>query len=93
MSERIPMGEDIRQALKNDGWTLDEADEGIDRIKRRGIGIGHMAAQENMQASIGAAFREAKAEAWDEGMEAGQRAIILKEYTPDNPYRKDESDE
>lgn len=33
MSERIPMGEDIRQALKNDGWTLDEADEGIDRIK------------------------------------------------------------
>lgn len=36
MSERIPMGEDIRQALKNDGWTLDEADEGIARVKAEG---------------------------------------------------------
>lgn len=65
MTERIPMADDIRQALRHDGWTFDEADEGIERIKKRGI--GHLAAQENMQASIGAAFREAKAEAWDEG--------------------------
>lgn len=31
-----------------------------------------------------------QAEAWDEGMDAGQRAVILKEYTPDNPYREGE---
>lgn len=90
MSERIPMGEDIRQALKNDGWTLDEADEGIDRIKRRGIGIGHLAAQENMQASIGAAFREAKAEAWDEGYEAAAKYHSLDtEHGEPNPYREE----
>lgn len=91
MSERIPGVEDIRQALRHDGWTLDEADEGIDRIKRRGIGIGHLAAQENMQASIGAAFREAKAEAWDEGAakgsEVGADAIILNPMRA-NPYRE-----
>lgn len=26
------------------------------------------------------------AKAWDEGLDDGQRAVILKTYTPDNPY-------
>ena len=30
-----------------------------------------------------------QADAWDEGMEAGQRAVILKQYTQNNPYRDD----
>ena len=90
MSERIPTADDIRQALRLDGWTHDEANEGIDRIKRRGIGIGHEMARETMQASIGDAVRKAQAIAWDEGLDAGQRSVILKEYTPDNPYRQED---
>lgn len=96
MSERIPAVGDIRQALRSDGWTLDEADEGIERIKRRGIGIGHLAAQENMQASIGDAVRKLQAIAWDEGAakgsEVGADAIILNPMHA-NPYREGGNDE
>ena len=102
MSERIPAVGDIRQALRMDGWTLDEADEGIDRIKKRGIGIGHEMARETMQASIGDAFRKAQAIAWDEGNRAGasdQAAWDGWRYHPrdkhpiPNPYREGENDE
>lgn len=94
MSERIPTAEDIHLALVSVGYTEDEATEGIERIKRRGIGIGHLAAQETMQASIGGAFREAKAEVWDELVEAIEDELpfsVADEYP--NPYREDESDE
>ena len=54
---------------------------------------GASMAQESYYAEQVAEFERGiariKAEAWDEGMDAGQRAIILKEYTPDNPYRED----
>ena len=89
MSERIPTADDIRQALRLDGWTHDEANEGIDRIKRRGIGIGHEMARETMQASIGDAVRKLQAIAWDEGHHAGRNGhgrFV-------NPYREGESDE
>ena len=89
MSERIPTADDIRQALRFDGWTHDEANEGIDRIKRRGIGIGHEMARETMQASIGGAFRKAQAIAWDEGHHAGRNGhgrFV-------NPYREGGNDE
>lgn len=33
--------------------------------------------------------REVKADAWDEGMEAAQRAASLRTYTPDNPFREE----
>ena len=69
MSERIPTAEDIRLALTTVGYTEDEAAEGVERIKKRGIGIGHEMARETMQASIGDAFRKAQAVAWDEGAE------------------------
>ena len=93
MSERFPTADDIRQALRFDGWTHDEANEGIDRIKQRGIGIGHLAAQETMQASIGDAVRKLQAIAWDEGAEAFQAAAIILNPMPGNPYREDEDDE
>ena len=102
MSERIPTAEDIRLAMIEVGYTHYEADDAIEAVKRRGVGIGHLAAQENMQASIGAAFREAKAEAWDEGNRAGvsdQAAWDGWRYHPrdkhpiHNPYREGESDE
>ena len=89
MSERIPTADDIREALRLDGWTHDEANEGIDRIKQRGIGIGHEMAREAMQASIGDAFRKAQAIAWDEGHHAGRNGhgrFV-------NPYREGENDE
>ena len=89
MSERIPTADDIRQALRLDGWTHDEANEGIDRIKQRGIGIGHEMARETMQASIGDAVRKLQAIAWDEGHHAGRNGhgrFV-------NPYREGESDE
>ena len=89
MSERIPTADDIREALRLDGWTHDEANEGIDRIKKRGIGIGHEMARETMQASIGGAFRKAQAIAWDEGRHAGRNGhgrFV-------NPYREGENDE
>lgn len=96
MSERIPTADDIRQALRMDGWTHDEANEGIDRIKRRGIGIGQEMAREAMQASIGDAARKLQAIAWDEGAakgsEVGADAIILNPMHA-NPYREDEGDE
>ena len=93
MSERIPTADDIREALRFDGWTHDEANEGIDRIKQRGIGIGHEMARETMQASIGDAVRKAQAIAWDEGAEAFQAAAIHPRSTLLNPYREDERDE
>lgn len=34
-------------------------------------------------------FNEVRAEAWDEGMAAAQRAASLRTYTPDNPYREE----
>ena len=89
MSERIPTADDIREALRFDGWTHDEANEGIDRIKRRGIGIGHEMARQTMQASIGDAVRKLQAIAWDEGHHAGRNGhgrFV-------NPYREGENDE
>ena len=86
MSERIPTADDIREALRFDGWTHDEANEGIDRIKKRGIGIGHEMARETMQASIGDAVRKLQAIAWDEGHHAGRNGhgrFV-------NPYREGE---
>ena len=88
MSERIPTADDIRQALRLDGWTHDEANEGIDRIKQRGIGIGHEMARETMQASIGDAVRKLQAIAWDEGHHAGRNGhgrFV-------NPYREEQGD-
>ena len=93
MGERIPTADDIREALRFDGWTHDEANEGIDRIKKRGIGIGHEMARETMQASIGDAVRKLQAIAWDEGYEAFQAAAIHPRSTLLNPYREDEDDE
>ena len=102
MSERIPTADDIREALRMDGWTHDEANEGIERIKKRGIGIGHEMARETMQASIGGAFRKAQRIAWDEGNRAGasdQAAWDGWRYHPrdkhpiPNPYREGENDE
>ena len=89
MSERIPTADDIREALRMDGWTHDEANEGIERIKKRGIGIGQEMARETMQASIGDAVRKAQAIAWDEGHHAGRNGhgrFV-------NPYREGENDE
>lgn len=34
-------------------------------------------------------FNEVRADAWDEGLEAAQRAESLRTYTPDNPYREE----
>ena len=96
MSERFPTADDIRQALRLDGWTHDEANEGIDRIKQRGIGIGHEMARQTMQASIGDAVRKLQAIAWDEGAargsEVGADAIILNPMHA-NPYREGGNDE
>lgn len=52
-----------------------------------------MEQQDMTQASLDGSLDDMKAAVWDEGMEAGQRAIILKEYTPDNPYRKNGTDQ
>ena len=102
MSERIPTADDIREALRLDGWTHDEANEGIDRIKKRGIGIGHEMAREAMQASIGDAVRKLQEIAWDEGNRAGasdQAAWDGWRYYPrdkhpiPNPYREGGGDE
>ena len=100
MSERIPTAEDIRLALTTVGYTEDEAAEGIDRIKKRCIGIGHEMAREAMQASIGAAFRKAQAIAWGEGFDAGEGRgydgalfehgiAITEPEDPTNPYREE----
>ena len=104
MSERIPTAEDIRLALTTVGYTEDEAAEGIDRIKKRGIGIGHEMARETMQASIGDAVRKLQAIAWDEGFGAGdgygydgalfEHGIAITEpEAPTNPYREEAGDE
>lgn len=98
MGERIPTADDIREALRMDGWTHDEANEGIDRIKQRGIGIGQEMARETMQASIGDAVRKLQRIAWDEGWEAavGQApgdTWFDEWHYRTNPYRKDEGDE
>ena len=93
MGERIPTVGDIRLALTTVGYTEDEAAEGIDRIKKRGIGIGHEMARQTMQASIGDAVRKLQAIAWDEGYEAFQAAAIHPRSTLLNPYREDEDDE
>ena len=84
MGERIPTAEDIRLALTTVGYTEDEAAEGIELIKKRGIGIGHEMARETMQASIGDAVRKLQAIAWDEGYAAGQTDD---EFEATNPYR------
>ena len=71
----------------------DEAAEGIERIRQRGIGIGQEMARETMQASIGDAVRKLQEIAWDEGAEAFQAAAIHPRSTLLNPYREDEGDE
>ena len=93
MSERIPTAEDIRMALTTVGYTEDEAAEGIDRIKKRGIGIGHEMARQTMQASIGDAVRKLQAIAWDEGMEAGLAILSDGQAFAENPYREGGRDE
>ena len=93
MSERIPTADDIREALRMDGWTHDEANEGIDRIKQRGIGIGQEMARETMQASIGDAVRKLQAIAWDEGYEAGLAILSDGQAFAENPYREGGRDE
>ena len=93
MGERIPTAGDIRLALTTVGYTEDEAAEGIERIRQRGIGIGHEMARQTMQASIGDAVRKLQEIAWDEGAEAFQAAAIHPRSTLLNPYREDEGDE
>ena len=93
MSERIPTADDIREALRMDGWTHDEANEGIERIKRRGIGIGQEMARETVREATADAVRKLQAIAWDEGAEAFQAAAIHPRSTLLNPYREDEDDE
>ena len=93
MGERIPTADDIREALRMDGWTHDEANEGIDRIKQRGIGIGQEMARETMQASIGDAVRKLQAIAWDEGYEAGLAILSDGQAFAENPYREGGRDE
>ena len=90
MGERIPTAEDIRLALTTVGYAEDEAAEGIDRIKKRGIGIGHEMAREAMQASIGDAVRKLQAIAWDEGQLAGVDDAFARTLTRlhANPYRE-----
>ena len=85
MSDRTPTARDIRLALLAAGFTENEATSALDKIKRRGIGIGHEMARETMQASIGDAFRKAQAIAWDEGHHAGRNGhgrFV-------NPYREE----
>ena len=86
MSERIPSPEDILLALTTVGYTEDEAAAGIDQIKRRGISIGHIAAQENMLATIGEVARQMKVVAWDEGYAVGQTDH---DCDATNPYREE----
>ena len=89
MSERIPTVGDIMLALEAVGYTDAEASEGVQRIKLRGIGIGHEMAREAMQASIGDAVRKLQAIAWDEGHHAGRNGhgrFV-------NPYREGGNDE
>ena len=93
MSERIPTADDIREALRMDGWTHDEANEGIERIRQRGIGIGQEMARETMQASIGDAVRKLQAIAWDEGYEAGLAILSDGQAFAENPYREGGRDE
>ena len=93
MGERIPTAEDIRLALTTVGYTEDEAAEGIDRIKQRGIGIGQEMARETMQASIGDAVRKLQAIAWDEGYEAGLAILSDGQAFAENPYREGGRDE
>ena len=96
MSERIPTADDIRQALRFDGWTHDEANEGIERIKQRGIGIGQEMARETVREATSDAVRKLQAIAWDEGAakgsEVGADAIILNPMHA-NPYREGGNDE
>ena len=96
MGERIPTAEDIRLALTTVGYTEDEAAEGIERIKKRGIGIGQEMARETVREATADAVRKLQAIAWDEGAakgsEVGADAIILNPMHA-NPYREGGSDE
>lgn len=88
MSDYTPTARDIRLALLAAGFTENEATSALDKVKRRGIGIGHEMAREATQASIGGAFREAQRKAWDEGYEAAARYHDLDtEFAAPNPYR------
>ena len=100
MSDYTPTARDIRLALLAAGFTENEAAEGIERIRQRGIGIGHEMAREAMQASIGDAVRKAQAIAWDEGFDAGEGRgydgalfehgiAITEPEDPTNPYREE----
>lgn len=94
MGERIPTADDIRQALRFDGWTHDEANEGIERIKQRGIGIGQEMARETVREATADAVRKLQAIAWDEGYEAAAKYHSLDtEHGEPNPYREGEGDE
>lgn len=78
MSERIPGVEDIRQALRHDGWTLDEADDGIERIERRGMAV---------------AWGEGHARGWSDAQDAHDVRQVMDrpdwpQRTP-NPYREE----
>ena len=58
MSERIPTADDIRQALRLDGWTHDEANEGIDRIKAAAWDEGYAVGQTDHDCDATNPYRE-----------------------------------
>ena len=90
MSEYTPTARDIRLALLAAGFTENEATSALDKVKRRGIGIGHEMARETTQVSVAVAFRKAQAIAWDEGYEAAARYHDLDtEFAAPNPYREE----
>ena len=101
VSDRTPTARDIRLALLAAGFTESEATSALDKIKRRGIGIGHEMARETTQASVAVAFRKAQAIAWEEGHSWGWsdaqdahdvRQIMGRADWPQrtpNPYREE----
>ena len=96
MSERIPTAEDVRLALIEVGYTHYEADDAIERIKRRYMAAGHDLARETVREAASDAVRKLQAIAWDEGAakgsEVGADAIILNPMHA-NPYREGGNDE
>ena len=101
MSERIPTAEDVRLALIEVGYTHYEADDAIERIKRRYMAAGHDLARETVREATSDAVRKLQAIAWDEGNRAGasdQAAWDGWRYYPrdkhpiPNPYREGNSD-